>query len=53
MDENDLSMPVDLKTDTLFTEANLFKLKMIVSFWYQRIHHIVMDGYDFHFLAKR
>ena len=21
MDENDLSMPVDLKTDTLFTEA--------------------------------
>ncbi|HDR6312417.1 TPA: amino acid adenylation domain-containing protein [Bacillus cereus] len=49
---NDLSMPVDLKTDTLFTEA-LIQVENNRFFWYQRIHHIVMDGYGFSLLSQK
>ncbi|MBC6973014.1 amino acid adenylation domain-containing protein [Bacillus sp. Xin] len=48
----DLSTPVNLKKDKLYTEA-LFKVDSNRYFWYQRIHHIVMDGYGFSLLAER
>ncbi|PEP56461.1 amino acid adenylation domain-containing protein [Bacillus pseudomycoides] len=48
----DLSTPVNLKKDKLYTEA-LFKVASNRFFWYQRIHHIVMDGYGFSLLAQR
>lgn len=50
--KNDLSMPVDLKTDTLFTEA-LIQVENNRFFWYQRIHHIVVDGYGFSLLSQK
>ncbi|KEK23981.1 amino acid adenylation domain-containing protein [Bacillus gaemokensis] len=50
--ELDLSTPVNLKKDKLYTEA-LFKVASNRFFWYQRIHHIVMDGYGFSLLAER
>ncbi len=50
--KNDLSMPVDLKKDTLFTEA-LIQVENNRFFWYQRIHHIVMDGYGFSLLSQK
>ncbi|MFI8709486.1 amino acid adenylation domain-containing protein [Bacillus sp. NPDC077411] len=48
----DLSKPINLKKDKLYTEA-LFKVASNRFFWYQRIHHIVMDGYGFSLLAER
>ncbi|WP_459503144.1 amino acid adenylation domain-containing protein [Bacillus sp. C1] len=48
----DLSTPINLKKDKLYTEA-LFKVDSNRFFWYQRIHHIVMDGYGFSLLAER
>ncbi len=45
-------MPVDLKKDTLFTEA-LIQVENNRFFWYQRIHHIVMDGYGFSLLSQK
>lgn len=50
--KNDLSMPVDLKKDILFTEA-LIQVENNRFFWYQRIHHIVMDGYGFSLLSQK
>lgn len=50
--KNDLSMPVDLKKDTLFTEV-LIQVENNRFFWYQRIHHIVMDGYGFSLLSQK
>ncbi|MGF7045583.1 nonribosomal peptide synthetase DhbF [Paenibacillus sp. DS2015] len=48
----DLSRSVDLTQGPLFTEA-LFKAGSNRYLWYQRIHHIVMDGYGFSLIAKR
>ncbi|HDR4948816.1 TPA: amino acid adenylation domain-containing protein [Bacillus cereus] len=48
----DLSTPINLKKDKLYTAA-LFKIDSNRFFWYQRIHHIVMDGYGFSLLAER
>ena len=50
--KKDLSMPVDLKKDKLFTEA-LIQVENNRFFWYQRIHHIVMDGYGFSLLSQK
>ncbi|KFN01510.1 non-ribosomal peptide synthetase [Bacillus clarus] len=50
--KKDLSTPVDLKKDKLFTEA-LFQVANDRFFWYQRIHHIVMDGYGFSLLSQK
>ncbi|MGN5649109.1 amino acid adenylation domain-containing protein [Bacillus sp. Brlt_9] len=50
--KNDLSMPVDLKKDNLFTEA-LIQVENNRFFWYQRIHHIMMDGYGFSLLSQK
>lgn len=48
----DLSKPIDLVNDPLFCEA-LFKVSPNRYFWYQRIHHMVMDGYGFSLIAQR
>ncbi|WP_199425894.1 amino acid adenylation domain-containing protein [Thermaerobacillus caldiproteolyticus] len=50
--KNDLSKPVDLTCDPLFTEA-LFKLSDNRFFWYQRIHHIAIDGFGFSLIAQK
>ncbi|AXM89914.1 non-ribosomal peptide synthetase [Anoxybacillus ayderensis G10] len=50
--KKDLSKPVDLKCDPLFTEA-LFKLSDQRFFWYQRIHHIAIDGFGFSLIAQK
>ncbi|TYR81430.1 amino acid adenylation domain-containing protein [Priestia megaterium] len=48
----DLSKPIDLREDPLFNQA-LFKIAPNRFFWYQRIHHIVMDGFGFSLIAQR
>ncbi|RTE06428.1 amino acid adenylation domain-containing protein [Paenibacillus whitsoniae] len=48
----DLSRPRQLTEGPLFTEA-LFKIGPERFLWYQRIHHIVIDGYGFSLLTKR
>lgn len=48
----DMSQSVDLITGPLFTEA-LFILAPDHFYWYQRIHHIVIDGFGFSLLARR
>ncbi|WNG46497.1 amino acid adenylation domain-containing protein [Archangium minus] len=48
----DLSRPVDLRRGPLFAEA-LFKAAPDRFFWYQRVHHIAMDGFGFSLLARR
>ncbi|MEC0208988.1 condensation domain-containing protein, partial [Paenibacillus ehimensis] len=48
----DLAEPIDLTRGPLFTEA-LFKLAPDRFLWYQRIHHLVIDGYSFSLLAQR
>ena len=48
----DLAQPVDLTRGPLFTQT-LFKASSERFFWYQRIHHIAMDGYGFSLLARR
>ncbi|MBN2911031.1 amino acid adenylation domain-containing protein, partial [Polycladomyces sp. WAk] len=50
--KDDLARPVDLKRGPLFTQA-LFKVAPDCFLWYQRIHHIAMDGYGFSLIAKR
>ncbi|MGA8942615.1 MAG: amino acid adenylation domain-containing protein [Thermoactinomyces sp.] len=50
--KNDLLQPVDLKKDPLFCQA-LFKVAPDCFFWYQRIHHIVMDGFGFSLITRR
>ncbi|MEF3306206.1 amino acid adenylation domain-containing protein [Paenibacillus sp. GYB003] len=49
---DDLSRPVDLGRGPLFAEA-LFRAAPDRHYWYQRIHHIAMDGYGFSMIAKR
>ncbi|MFY0144202.1 amino acid adenylation domain-containing protein [Bacillus cytotoxicus] len=51
MKEN-ISIPIDLQKDKLFTEA-LFQVASDHFIWYQRIHHIVMDGYGFSLLVQK
>ncbi|CAG7594895.1 Dimodular nonribosomal peptide synthase [Paenibacillus solanacearum] len=48
----DLSRPCHLTEGPLFTEA-LLKIGPERYLWYQRMHHIVMDGYGFSLLTKR
>ncbi|MBN3525209.1 amino acid adenylation domain-containing protein [Paenibacillus apiarius] len=50
--KHDLAQPVDLLSGPLFTEA-LFKLASDRFYWYQRIHHIAIDGFGFALLARR
>ncbi|MCY8423896.1 amino acid adenylation domain-containing protein [Bacillus vallismortis] len=48
----DLVKPVDLRHDPLFNEA-LFLAGPDRFFWYQRIHHIAIDGFGFSLIAQR
>ena len=48
---HDLDQAVDLSQGPLFTEA-LFKISADRYYWYQRIHHIVIDGFGVSLLAE-
>ncbi|MEU7484337.1 amino acid adenylation domain-containing protein [Streptomyces sp. NPDC042319] len=48
----DLGRPFDLATGPLFRHA-LFRIGEERWLWYQRIHHLVMDGYGYSLLVRR
>jgi nonribosomal peptide synthetase MxcG len=48
----DLSWPVELSRGPLFAQA-LLQAAPDRFFWYQRVHHIALDGYGFSLLARR
>ena len=48
----ELEKPIDLTVDPLFCQA-LFKASSNKFFWYQRIHHIAMDGFGFSLITQR
>ncbi|WP_338866169.1 myxochelin non-ribosomal peptide synthetase MxcG [Myxococcus stipitatus] len=48
----DLQRTVDLTRGPLFAQA-LFKAGPERHFWFQRVHHIAVDGYGFSLLARR
>ncbi|HWM06545.1 MAG TPA: amino acid adenylation domain-containing protein [Actinophytocola sp.] len=48
----DLARPVDLRQDPLFGQA-LFRLGPEHFLWYQRVHHIALDGYGLTLVARR
>ncbi|MFF7730906.1 amino acid adenylation domain-containing protein [Streptomyces sp. NPDC008001] len=50
--EADLARPLDLTSVPLFTCA-LFKAAPDRFFWYQRVHHIVMDGFSAALVIQR
>ncbi|WP_285769427.1 non-ribosomal peptide synthetase [Peribacillus sp. SI8-4] len=50
--KEDLAQPIDLKNDPLFNQV-LFKVDSDRFFWYQRIHHIVMDAFGFSLISQR
>lgn len=50
--EHDLAQAIDLSRGPLFTEA-LFKLAADRYYWYQRIHHIAIDGFGVSLLLQK
>ncbi|MET8542592.1 amino acid adenylation domain-containing protein [Kitasatospora sp. NPDC004799] len=48
----DLATPVGLTRDPLFRQA-LFALAPDRFLWYQRVHHIAVDGYSMSLIARR
>ncbi|GAB4210738.1 MAG: hypothetical protein OHK0022_44320 [Roseiflexaceae bacterium] len=48
----DLATPVDLAQGPLFAQA-LFRAGPARFFWYQRVHHLALDGYGVALLARR
>lgn len=50
--QSDLAEPVDMAAGPLFRDI-LFEAGPERFFWYQRIHHIAIDGYGFSLLARR
>ncbi|MBQ0963378.1 amino acid adenylation domain-containing protein [Streptomyces sp. RK23] len=48
----DLAEPFDLRRGPLFRHA-LFRVGPDRWLWYQRIHHLVMDGYGYSLLVRR
>lgn len=50
--KKDLSCPINLQNEALFNQA-LLKVASNRFFWYQRIHHIVMDAFGFSLIAQR
>lgn len=48
----DLDTPVDLRKDPLFRQAFL-RLGPDHLLWYQRVHHIALDGYGLSLVARR
>ncbi|MDQ0047474.1 nonribosomal peptide synthetase DhbF [Paenibacillus polymyxa] len=49
---DDLLKPIDLTQGPLFTQA-LFRVGHHQFFWYQRVHHIALDGFGFSLIAQR
>jgi enterobactin synthetase component F len=49
---NELNKPVDLACDPLWFCA-LFKISNTCYFWYQRSHHVVLDGFGAGILSRR
>ncbi|OJT20025.1 non-ribosomal peptide synthetase [Archangium sp. Cb G35] len=49
---DDLARPVELSQGPLFAQA-LFKAAPDRFFWYQRAHHIALDGFGFSLMARR
>ncbi|MCP3144860.1 myxochelin non-ribosomal peptide synthetase MxcG [Pyxidicoccus xibeiensis] len=50
--QEDLTRTVELARGPLFAEA-LFKAAPDRFFWFQRVHHIALDGYGFSLVARR
>nr|WP_092071365.1 non-ribosomal peptide synthetase [Dendrosporobacter quercicolus]NSL49383.1 amino acid adenylation domain-containing protein [Dendrosporobacter quercicolus DSM 1736]SDM25304.1 nonribosomal peptide synthetase DhbF [Dendrosporobacter quercicolus] len=50
--QEDLARPIDLSRDPLFCQA-LFTVAPDRYLWYQRIHHIVIDGFGYSLIAQR
>ncbi|MEU8887881.1 amino acid adenylation domain-containing protein [Streptomyces sp. NPDC048442] len=50
--ETDLATPFDLAAGPLFAHA-LLRVADDRWLWYQRVHHIVMDGFGYSLLARR
>ncbi|MFL6119949.1 amino acid adenylation domain-containing protein, partial [Actinophytocola sp.] len=48
----ELAGPIDLRADLLFCHA-LFRLADDHLLWYQRVHHIALDGYGLSLVARR
>ncbi|NUT90409.1 MAG: AMP-binding protein, partial [Saccharothrix sp.] len=48
----DLATPVDLEHDVVFRHA-VFRLGPEHFLWYQRVHHIALDGYGLSLVARR
>jgi amino acid adenylation domain-containing protein len=48
----DLSVPVDLRNGPVFAQA-LFRAGPDLYLWYQRVHHIALDGYGLSLVARR
>ncbi|HEX2130785.1 MAG TPA: amino acid adenylation domain-containing protein [Actinophytocola sp.] len=48
----DLAVPVDLRRDPLFGQA-LFRAGPELFLWYQRVHHIALDGYGLSLVTGR
>jgi amino acid adenylation domain-containing protein len=48
----DLAVPVDLRRDPVFGQA-LFRVGPEHFLWYQRTHHIALDGYGLSLVARR
>ncbi|MCR6105082.1 amino acid adenylation domain-containing protein [Salipaludibacillus agaradhaerens] len=50
--EVDIAEPINLMSDALFTQV-LFKIADNRYWWYQKIHHIAIDGYGFSLLSQK
>ncbi|MDQ0418061.1 nonribosomal peptide synthetase DhbF [Croceifilum oryzae] len=50
--KEDLAKPIDLLHGPLYKQV-LFKLDDHRTFWYQKIHHIAIDGFGFSLLSKQ
>ncbi|HEV7650999.1 MAG TPA: amino acid adenylation domain-containing protein [Actinophytocola sp.] len=48
----DLAVPVDLRREPVFRQA-LFRAGPNRFLWYQRVHHIALDGYGLSLVARR
>ncbi|GAB1511654.1 amino acid adenylation domain-containing protein [Actinophytocola sp. KF-1] len=48
----DLAVPVDLRRGPVFAQA-LFRAGPDFHLWYQRVHHIALDGYGLSLVARR
>ncbi|MFD3258203.1 amino acid adenylation domain-containing protein [Paenibacillus lentus] len=50
--KQDMAVPVDLRQGPLFRQA-LLQIAPDCFYWYQKIHHIAIDGFGFSLLARR